>query len=85
MPPAAPTSTKDPLLRTEGINVLEKIRANASKFGATCICPAADHCEYPITYTKGTNYQEVEITSLVQHWNQQESPEKVEMGVWPAL
>lgn len=34
---------------------------------ATCICPAADHCEYPITYSKGTNYQEVEITSLVQH------------------
>lgn len=88
MLPAAPTSSKDPLLRIEGINVLNKINASASKFGCYMYLPCSwphSFRGYHVTYCKGTNYQEVEVTLLVQHWEQQESPQKVQMSAWPAL
>lgn len=88
MLPVASASSKDPLLKIEGISVLDKISASASKFGCYMYLPCSwprSHRGYPVTYSKGTNYQEVEITLLGQHWDQQESPQKVQMGVWPAL
>lgn len=88
MLPAASTSSKEPLFKTEGISVLNKVSENASKYGCYLYLPCSwphTHSGYPGRYSKGTDYQEVKQDSIHSALGQATTTYLNKSTNWPSL